>query len=287
MQNINSIVTDKTAFTQITSGIANMPKRLWLMGNLPQNRRPSVTIVGTRKPTPYGREVTYRFSYELAKRGIVIISGLALGVDGIAHQAALDAGGTTIAVLPTSLSAISPRSHHELARRIVENGGALLSEYGPNDGIFKGNFIARNRIITALSDGVLITEATTRSGTLSTANFALNQGKPVMAIPGNITSPMSAGCNSLLRTGATPALDIADVLHELGLADVGEQASLPLANNADEQALLRLLKQGTSEGELLQQKSGLSAATFSQTLTMLEIEGKIRALGANQWAIRK
>ncbi len=176
MSKINSVTLDQISYTQITQSIANIPKRLWLYGNLPPQRVPTVAIVGTRKPTPYGREVTYQLSYELAKRGIVVVSGLALGTDGIAHQAALDAGGTTIAVLPTPLESIHPRTHWRLAERIVKSGGALLSEYSEHDGVYKGNFIARNRIVTALSDAVLITEAAARSGTLSTANFALEQG---------------------------------------------------------------------------------------------------------------
>lgn len=286
MYKINSFLPDDFSYTQIISSIANIPKRLWLYGNLPPQRIPTVAIVGTRKPTPYGREVTYRISYELARQGVVIVSGLALGVDGIAHQAALEAGGRAIAVLPTPLDSIHPRSHRELAERIVQSGGGLVSEYGPDDRVFKVNFLARNRIISALSDGVLITEAAARSGTLSTANFALEQGKSVMVVPGNITSPLSAGCNNLLRVGATPVTEAADVLHELGLEDTGEQIRLPLPVNKEEDILLKLLAAGTQEGDLLHQKSGLTAATYSQTLSMLEIEGKIRSLGANRWAIR-
>jgi DNA processing protein len=286
MPKINSVSTDQISYTQVTQSIANIPKRLWLYGNLPTSRVPTVAIVGTRKPTAYGREVTYRLSYELASRGIVILSGLALGTDGIAHQAALDAGGRTIAVLPTPLESIHPRTHHRLAEDIVRGGGALLSEYGAHDGVFKGNFIARNRIVTALSDGVLITEAAARSGTLSTANFALQQGKSVMVVPGNITSPMSAGCNSLLKVGAAPITEVFDILHELGLQEVTKQAKLPLGSTREEQKLLELMAAGTREGEELHEKSGLSAALFSQTMTMLEIEGKIKALGANQWTIR-
>ncbi len=286
MPKINSIIPDQINYTQVIQSIANMPKRLWLYGSLPPQRRLSVAIVGTRKPTAYGKEVTYRLSYELASRGIVIISGLALGVDGIAHQAALDAGGTTIAVLPTPITAIHPTNHRKLADHIVEKGGALISEYGATDGIYKQNFVARNRIVTALSDGVLITEAASRSGTLTTATFALEQGRPVMAVPGNITSALSVGCNNLLKVGATPVTEVADVLNELGLQDEGEQTALPLARTKEEEILLQLLSTGVREGELLHQKSGLSAASYSQTMTMLEIEGKIKALGSNQWTIR-
>lgn len=286
MLKINSFLPDQNSYTQVTQGIANIPKRLWLCGDLPTTRRPSVAIVGTRKPTPYGKEVTYRLSYELASRGIVVISGLALGVDGIAHRAALDAGGTTIAILPTPIESIHPTIHRKLADQIVASGGALISEYSADDGVYKQNFVARNRIVTALSDGVLITEAASRSGTLTTANFALEQGRPVMAVPGNITSLLSAGCNNLLKIGATPITDVSDVLHELGLQNIGEQTELPLAKTKEEDVLLRLMQGGIRDGEMLHQKSGLDAATFSQTMSMLEIENKIRALGANQWTLR-
>jgi DNA processing protein len=286
MGKINSFLTDQVAYTQSIQSIANTPKRLWLCGNLPPLRVPTVAIVGTRKPTPYGKEVTYQLSYELAKRGIVVVSGLALGVDGIAHQAALDARGTTIAVLPTPLESIHPKTHRELSERIVQNGGALMSEYGANDGVFKMNFVARNRIVTAISDVVLITEAASRSGTLTTANFALQQGKTVMVVPGNITSPMSAGCNQLLKVGATPVTSVDDILHELGLKDKNRQIKLPLAETREEDALIKLLASGVREGEELHAKSGLSAASYSQTMSMLEIEGKIKALGSNQWTIQ-
>ena len=287
MAKINSFLTDQVAYTQSTQSIANIPKRLWLCGNLPPLRAPTVAIVGTRKPTPYGREVTYRLSYELAKRGIVIISGLALGVDGIAHQAALDARGTTIAVLPTPLESIHPKTHYQLSERIVESGGALLSEYSADDPVFKMNFVARNRIVTALSDVVLITEAASRSGTLTTANFALEQGRSVMVVPGNITSPMSAACNQLLKVGATPVTSVDDILHELGLKDKNRQIKLPIAETREEDALIKLLASGVREGEELHAKSGLSAASYSQTMSMLEIEGKIKALGSNQWTLSR
>ncbi len=286
MGKINSFLTDQIAYTQGTKSIANMPKRLWLYGNLPPQRLPTVAIVGTRKPTPYGREVTYQLSYELAKRGIVVISGLALGVDGIAHQAALEARGTTIAVLPTPLESIHPQTHRQLAERMVQSGGALLSEYCADDRVFKMNFVARNRIVTALSDAVLITEAAARSGTISTANFALEQGKPVMVVPGNINSPMSAACNQLLKVGATPVTGVDDILQELGLTGRNRQPKLPLGETREEDTLIRLLNSGVREGEELHAKSGLSAASYSQAMSMLEIEGKIKALGSNRWTIK-
>jgi DNA processing protein len=260
-------------------------KSLWCIGNLPPEGRPAIAIVGTRKPTTYGREVAYRLSYELASRGVTIISGLALGIDGIAHQAALDAGGITIAILPTSLSAIYPYTHRNLAKRIIENHGALLSEYESGTVAFKSNFIARNRIVSGLSNGLLIIEAAQRSGTLATAGFALEQGKPVMAVPGNITSPMSAGCNNLIKQGARPVTNTEDILEEIGLAPTAP-TQLSFAYSPEEQQIITLLGQGLRDGDELQKQSGLTPTTFSQTLTMLEIEGRVRALGANQWSLK-
>ena len=286
MPNINSFPPDSLPYAQIITSIANPPKRLWLRGKLPPQRLPTIAIVGTRKPTPYGKEITYKLSYELARKGVVIISGLALGVDGIAHQAALDAGGTTIAILPTPVESIHPAMHRELAEKIVASGGALLSEYAAHDDVYKQNFVARNRIVTALSDGVLITEAAARSGTLTTANFALEQGRTVMVAPGNITSQMSVGCNNLLKIGATPVTETIDIFHALNWQEKETQATLPLAATKEEAIILKLLANGISEGEMLHEKSGLTASAYNQTLSMLEIEGKIRSLGANQWTLR-
>lgn len=286
MVKINSFITDQFDYTKGIQSIANIPKRLWLYGNLPVQRIPTVAIVGTRRPTPYGKEVTYKLSYDLARQGVVIVSGLALGVDGIAHQAALDAGGATIAVIPTPLESIHPKTHRDLAERIVTSGGALISEYDALDRVFKVNFVARNRIVAALSDGVLITEAAARSGTLTTAHAALEQGKTVMVVPGPITSPLSIGCHNLLKQGAALVTDYRDILHELGLKSQGEQTAMPLPSTKEEAALLQLILKGVREGDVLQQQSGLSTAQYSQTMSMLEIEGKIRSLGANQWAIR-
>lgn len=283
---INRITPDKHTFTQIISGIAKPPKSLYFIGNLPETRLPSVAIVGTRKPTHYGREVTERIAGELAAQGIVIMSGLALGVDGIAHQAALDAGGTTIAVLANGLPDISPSSHRALAETIVTHGGAICSEYEPGTSARSYQFLERNRIVSGLSDAVLITEAAARSGTLNTAMHALEQGKELFVVPGNITSPMSAGCNHLLKQGAHVATCAEDIIETIAPELLRPQTALALGANPQEAAVLKLLQQGVRDGDELQRSSRLDAHTFASTLTMLEINGTIRALGANQWTLR-
>ncbi len=283
---INRITPDKHTFTQIISGIAKPPKSLYFIGNLPETRLPSVAIVGTRKPTHYGREVTERIAGELAAQGIVIMSGLALGVDGIAHQAALDAGGTTIAVLANGLPDISPSSHRVLAENIVASGGAIFSEYEPGTSARSYQFLARNRIVSGLSDAVLITEAAARSGTLNTAMHALEQGKELFVVPGNITSPMSAGCNQLLKQGAHVATCAVDIIELIAPELTRPQTALALGSNPQETAILELLKQGMRDGDEIQRSSGLDASTFASTLTLLEINGSIRSLGANQWTLQ-
>lgn len=247
--------------------------------------RPRVAIVGSRKVTPYGCEVTHRFAYELAGAGVVIVSGLALGVDAIAHRAALEAGGLTMAVLPGGINKVYPASHSGLARSILEQGGALISEYAEDSIAYKNQFIERNRIVCGLSNVLLITEAAINSGTMHTARFALEQGKDVMAVPGAITSPLSAGTNNLIRSGAAPALDSQDILDVLGVTPPSRQQSVT-GDTPAEQTILDLIRAGTQDASELLICSHLPIDLFNQSLTMLEITGKIHSAGPNRWAIQ-
>jgi DNA processing protein len=221
---------------------------------------------------------------DLARAGVVIISGLAIGVDVVAHRAALEAGGLTIAVLPCGLDRIYPAAHRNVATQILAQGGALVTEYPEGTITYPVNFIARNRIASGLSQAVLITEAAEKSGTLHTARFALEQGKDVLAVPGNITSPTSSGTNNLLKIGATPVTSSADVFHILGIKP-NQQATIPKGGTPQEQTILDLISDGITDGTQLQEQSSLSTPTFNQALTMLEITGKVRSLGANQWSL--
>lgn len=285
MYKINKIDPDKQHFLKMMQGIANMPKSLYLLGNLPQQHRPTISIVGTRKPTAYGQEITYRMSYDLAKAGIVIVSGLALGIDAIAHKAALDAGGTTIAIMPGGLDKISPRTNLAIAQQIVQQGGALIAEHPPGYEVYKGSFVQRNRIVAGIADGVLVTEAAIKSGTLHTVGFALDFGRPVMAVPGNVTNPLSSGTNNLIKTGARLVGTAQEVLDEIGMRVPHAQIALPLAASPQEAAILQVLITGALDGEELQRQSKLRPAEFNQTLTMLELTNKIRPLGGNVWSI--
>lgn len=283
---INTFAPDEQKYLQILTHIANAPKKLDCYGTLPDSRRPSVAIVGTRKPTAYGREVTHQLAYELAQRGIVIVSGLALGVDGIAHRGALEAGGTTIAILGCGLPRIYPSTHKGLAEEIVKKGGAVLSEFDRDEEARPHYFLQRNRIVSGLSDAIIITEAAAKSGTLNTAAHALEQGKEIFVVPGPITSPLSAGCNELLKRGASPITSYADVLERIAPDVMQPQSSLPLGSTPLETHILELLQKGLRDGEELLRKTGADATEFSTSLTMLELSGTIRALGANQWTIK-
>jgi DNA processing protein len=232
----------------------------------------------------YGRAVTQKIAAELAQQGVVIISGLAYGVDICAHQAALNAGGQTIAVLPSSIEHIYPSSHAQIAKKMVEQGGALVTEYGSTAQVFQSNFIARNRIVAALSQVILVTEGALKSGTLHTARFALEQGIDVMAVPGNVTNITSEGTNNLLKSGAGVATCAGDVLNMLGLKPVDRKA-VPKSSDPAEQALIHVLAAGTCDGAQLQQQSGLDVQKYNQALTMLEITGVVVALGGDMWQL--
>lgn len=284
---INKISPDRNRYINILTSVETPPKQIYYIGTLPAKRQPTVAIVGTRKPTTYGKEVATKLAYELAQRGVIIVSGLALGIDAIAHRACLDAGGTTLAVLGNGLHKIYPHTNRALGERIVNQGGAVLSEFEEGIEPLPFNFLKRNRIVSGLADVVVIIEAASRSGTLNTAMHALNQGREVCAVPGNITSPLSAGCNGLIRQGATPVTSSADILELLALSspETTAQASLPLGATPLETRIISLLQEGVRDGNELQQKSGASPSEFSSALTMLEIAGTITALGANQWRL--
>ncbi|HKR82089.1 MAG TPA: DNA-processing protein DprA [Candidatus Saccharimonadales bacterium] len=285
---MQQIALNHPEYPETLRHIAMPPSQLYVKGAALQAimDRPRLAVVGSRKISLYGKAVTAQLVQELARSGIVIVSGLAFGVDAVAHRAALEAGGTTVAVLACGVDRPYPASHQRLAGDIIAAGGAVISEYPPGTIPYKNHFIARNRIVSALADGVLITEAALKSGSLHTARFALEQGKEVLAVPGNITSETSVGANNLIRSGATPITQVSDILNAMGWQASVQTKLFVKGSNPEEQAIIDLLQAGTTDGESLQQGSGLAIASFNQTMTMLEITGKIRPLGGNQWGLR-
>lgn len=295
---INQVSPLEQDFTEVLETLALNVKMLYFYGNLPKNadfggKRPkTVAIVGARRQTAYGEEIAYKAAYECAKAGAVVVSGLAHGIDSIAHKAALDAGGITIAVLGTPIDKIYPTKHTKLAREIVESGGAVVSEI-PAGGEFrpKVSFLERNRIIAGLSDAVLVVEAADRSGTLNTATHALNQGVDLFAVPGDIDRANSRGCNKLINQGAYAYTEPLDLIERLFPARCkskkarAEQLSLAL-EDATETDIVSTIASGVKNGEEIIVKLGISASLFAQKITILEIKGVVRPLGANNWMIK-
>ena len=193
--------------------IYDAPKKLYVRGNKEILGGFGIAIVGCRDNTKYGELITKNLAYNLAKNGVVIISGLAKGIDSFAHIGAIYAKGKTIAVLGNSINTIYPKENEIIAKKIIEYGGAIISEYPVGSKIEKKNFPARNRIISGLSQGVIVVEAKEKSGSLITADFALEQGKDIYAVPGSITSCHSAGTNNLIKDGAIPVTNYKDILN--------------------------------------------------------------------------
>lgn len=286
MQKVKKLTLNDSGFPAMLREIPSPPKQLYVLGNLDslaESRR--LAVVGSRHVSPYGKLVTSRLVEEVAARGVVIISGLALGVDALAHQGALSAGARTIAVLACGLDRFYPSTNARLGEKILEKGGAIVSEYPDGMPPLRENFIARNRIVAGLSEAVLITEAAAKSGTLHTAKFALDQGRTVMAVPGNITSTLSAGTNQLIKAGAIPVTETADILFGLGIHESKSNIRDIIGRNEEEAIILKLIADGASEGHELLSLSLLDAQTFNQTLTMLELDGKIRPLGNDHWSL--
>lgn len=280
--NINTISPDESKFLKRLRDIDKPPKSLRYIGTLPESYPLVVAIVGTRRPTAYGRTVTEQITTALARQGVVIVSGMALGVDAIAHKTAIESGGHTVAVVPSGLDDPYPKTNQQLARQILTNHDALISEYEEGYRPRLYDFLRRNRIVSGLADAVIVTEANIRSGTLSTVAHALDQGKAVYAVPGPITSPLSAGCNSLIAQGATPITSVEALVEQLGLGDTRKKVH---GDTPEESVLLELLQSGINDGEALQEATGLPVAQISQTLTMLEIKGVVTALGGNKWRL--
>lgn len=283
---INRLSPHNHNYLKIIDSIAKPPEKLYFIGKLPDNRIPTVAIVGTRKPTSYGKEVTTRLSTDLAKRGILIISGMAMGVDAIAHRSCLEVGGRTIAVLGNGVDIAYPASNQQLYNDILQKDSAIISEYEPGFEPRSYTFLERNRIVSGLADAVIITEAAIGSGTMSTAAHALEQGKDVFVVPGNITSPMSMGCNKLIKQGANPIACAEDVIEIIAPQLLNSQTQLALGSNPNENLIIELLQSGVRDGEELQIKSQINPSELSSTMTIMEINGTIRHLGANQWTLK-
>ena len=281
---INAFTTDEDKYLQRLKTLALTPKIVYSIGNPPTVSKLSVAIVGTRRPTAYGKRVSFDFAYKLATQGIIVVSGLAYGIDAAAHRGALAAKGQTIAVLAHGLDSIYPTSHSKLADEITYYGGCVISEYTEGTPIMKHRFLERNRIVSGLADALLVIEAGEQSGTTSTIQYALEQGKEVFAVPGPIDSPASAGTNRLIQQGAHPALSVQDILDVIAPGRIALD-TLPEGDTPAETQLLQLIYKGTSNNQQLFIASAFDPSLFAQTLTMLEIRGRIRRNQSSEWSL--
>lgn len=261
--------------------IPQAPPVLFVHGDPDCLRVPQLAVVGTRNPTPSGKETARQFAAHLAGAGMIITSGLALGIDAAAHQGALAGGGRTIAVMGTSLDQVYPAKHRDLARAIAERG-ALVSELPTGTPALAENFPRRNRLISGLALGVLVVEAALQSGSLITARLALDQGREVFAIPGSIHNPLAKGCHALIRQGAKLVETANDIVEELGaLAAVnGEERPSVTATpsameplDADYRQLLAAMGEAPVGVDVLVERCGLTAEVVSSMLLILELEG--------------
>ncbi|UCH50944.1 MAG: DNA-processing protein DprA [Chloroflexota bacterium] len=285
---VKALTCDSSAYPQRLKEIYDYPPVLYVRGTLLPEDECCLAVVGTRRATVYGRQVAEELVTDLARNGITIVSGLAKGIDSIAHRAALEAGARTIAVFACGLDVVYPAENAKLAREVIEHG-ALISEYPLGTRPKADNFPRRNRIMSGLSLGVLVIEAGESSGALITANQALEQNRDVFAVPGSILSPGSRGTNHLIQEGAKLVSNYVDVLEELNLAIMAQQLEMKelLPVDKTESLLLRQLSREPSHIDEICRNSGLAAALVSSALTMMELKGMVKQVGGMNYVLAR
>jgi len=289
-ENIKVITIKDKNYPKLLKEIYDPPALLYYKGNL-KTEKFAVGVVGTRKISQYGRQITPQIVKELALNGVTIVSGLALGIDALAHQATLEASGKTIAVLGSGLDQqnIYPADNRYLAQKIIASGGAVISEYPVGTLPLKLNFPHRNRIISGLTLGILVIEAPDESGALITAKFALEQNREVFAVPGNIYNQNSIGTNNLIKSGARLVSQASDILEELNLTQAKEFLATKeiIPGSKEEEELLKLLSREPIHIDKLIQESKLEASVVNSTLAIMEMKGQVRNLSGNNYVLAR
>jgi DNA processing protein len=286
---IHVLTWEDETYPRYLREIDQPPPVLYLLGGFVPDDDWAVAIVGTRRVTAYGRQVAEEVAATLARSGVTVVSGLARGIDAVAHQAALNAGGRTLAVLGSGVDCIYPPEHRKLAERIAAQG-ALVSDYAPGTPPEANNFPPRNRIISGLARAVVIVEAGLDSGALITASFAAEQGREVFSVPGNINAPQSQGTNRLIRDGARPLLSPQDILELLNLNMATEQrtARAVLPADAGEAQLLKVLNRQPLHVDEIRSQTGMPIEKVTATLALMELKGMVRQVGGmNYVAVRE
>ena len=275
-------------YPKLLKGIKNAPEVIYYRGEMKSDEN-CFAVVGTRRFSPYGKQVALEMAGDLAEAGLIIVSGLAPGIDTFAHTATVERRKRTIAVLGTGVDekSIYPQSNLKLAQKILETGGALISEYPPDQRGTQFTFPQRNRIISGLSLGILVIEAKEKSGALITAHYAFEQNRKVFAIPGPIHSLNSKGCHYLIKRGAKLVESANDILKDLNLP-AGRQVYQKgiIGETEEENLILNVLKEEVLDIDKIIEKTKLSAAKVASTLAILEIKGKVRNLGGNTFALK-
>ncbi len=265
--------------------IPNPPMVLYLLGELLARDQQAIAVVGSRKTSPYGEQVVYDLVRDLVRANLTVVSGLALGIDALAHRTAVEFDGRTVAVLACGLDSIYPANNRIIAEKILSGHGAILSELPLGTPPLKHHFPHRNRIISGLAWGTVVIEAATDSGALITATHALEQNRQVFAVPGSIYNPGSAGPNNLLKMGAKPVTTAADILEDLNLGDLQEEMAVPeiTAENEGEQKILACLTRQPKHFDQIARELELPAASLAAALTIMEMKGKVRNAGGIQY----
>ncbi|HUG34131.1 MAG TPA: DNA-processing protein DprA [Anaerolineales bacterium] len=288
-QGIKILTWQDESYPQRLKEIDQPPPVLYIRGEYLPDDLFAVAIVGTRRVTPYGRQITEELSAFLAANNMTVISGLARGVDAVAHQTALKAGGRSIAVLGSGVDKIYPPEHRALAEQMMERG-AIISDYAPGTPPDASNFPPRNRIISGLSLAVVVVEAGETSGALITAEFAAEQGREVFAVPGSILAPQSKGTNKLIQNGALPLLSVNDLMQALDITRVGEQKAARKIMPADaiEAKLYSVLTSEPLHVDEIRSQSDLPIEKVSAALALMELKGIVRQVGGmNYVAVRE
>lgn len=278
---IKFVSLNEPGYPENLRGISDAPPVLYYIGTIKPKDKNAVAIVGSRKMSSYGREVAEKFAAELSSVGVTIVSGLALGIDAVAHKACIEAGGRGLIVLASGLDTISPVTNRWIALEIVKKGGAIVSEYPLGQKPQRTFFPSRNRIISGLSKAVIVVEGLKKSGTLLTASAAAEQGRPVFAVPGHITSPLSAAPHFLIQSGCKLATSTQDILEELNLqlkVDFEEVEKL-MPGDKNEEKLLEILEKEPLHLDEVARISSLKASEVSTILTFMELKGMIKSLG--------
>jgi DNA processing protein len=280
---IYKITQNSEEFPPLLKEIPQSPKLLYRRGSPLNNQKPHIAIVGTRMPSAYGEKIAYILAKEIIKAGAIVVSGLAFGIDAKVHKAAVDLGKPTVAILASGVKHVTPQSHTDLANKIIEKGGTILSEYENYNSAHKFRFLERNRLISGLCKATIVIEAKERSGALITANHAFDQNRDIFALPGDIDRPQAQGCLKLIaQDKAIPITSKEQLLEDLGL-NLKQTQIQSFASNKNDNTVMCLLEEEPHSAQSLTEKTGLPIMKINSTLSMLELQNLIVKLPNQKW----